>query len=285
VATHLRCLVALLIFSALLWRPASGQNREGVTTKLSSTIFNFGDLAVKPTPVGERRDVVDLPTAKLEKLECHISTLNPGKPSHPPHRHPQEELIILRTGELEVFINGTKRRIGAGSLFFFASYDLHCVQNVGAIPAIYYVVNFATPLTHTLPAVPAVDSERPEQLRSAVYDWQKLVSAPTSTGERRQVFDSPTVTADRLHCEILTLNAGATATPGFATDDEDNVIVVKEGTLETALHGVVQLAVSGSVIYSAASDERTLKNVGQNSATYYAVAIRPLGVQPLVIAR
>src|SRR6186713_121722 len=87
--------------------------------RIGSSVFNWEDLKVKPTPVGERRDVSDNPTPTFETFECHISTLNPGMASHPPHIHPQEELIILREGTLEVLLNGTSQKAGPGSLLFF----------------------------------------------------------------------------------------------------------------------------------------------------------------------
>ncbi|HEX2100828.1 MAG TPA: cupin domain-containing protein, partial [Candidatus Synoicihabitans sp.] len=88
--------------------------------RLGSAVFAWDTLEVKPTPVGERRDVIDLPTATLERFECHISTLAPDRASHPPHTHPQEELIILHEGVLDVFINGRNERVGPGALFWFA---------------------------------------------------------------------------------------------------------------------------------------------------------------------
>jgi uncharacterized cupin superfamily protein len=41
--------------------------------------------------------------------------LRPGQASHAPHRHPQEELIIVKEGQLEISINGAKQRAGTGS--------------------------------------------------------------------------------------------------------------------------------------------------------------------------
>lgn len=77
----------------------------------------------------------------------HITTLNPGMSPHPPHKHPNEELIILRQGTVETLSNGTWVRVGPGSIIFNGSNQLHGFKNVGTEPAIYHVVNFKTAAT------------------------------------------------------------------------------------------------------------------------------------------
>jgi len=114
---------------------------------LGSTAFDWNSFSVKTTEVGSVRQVVSEPTATLENLEVHITTLNPGKSPHPPHRHPNEEMLILRQGTLEALINGVWKRVGPGSVIFFASNQLHGVRNVGDDPAIYHVVNWKTSAT------------------------------------------------------------------------------------------------------------------------------------------
>jgi quercetin dioxygenase-like cupin family protein len=237
---------------------------------LGSHVFKWEDLAVKPSGVGERRDVADQPTATLDRFECHLSTLNPGRPSHPPHRHPQEELIVLKEGTLEVFINGTTQRVGPGSLFFFASYDLHAVRNVGDVPAKYSVFNFATPITKSLPAKPAAESAAPTQLHSSVFDWEKLAVEKTKTGERRSIVNSPTVTLANFESHVTTLNPGESPHPVHHHPDEE-IVLIKEGSVEVTLKGTAQTIGPGSIVLFASNDEHTLKNVGTTPASYYII--------------
>jgi uncharacterized cupin superfamily protein len=75
-------------------------------------------------------------------LEMHITTLKPGAVSHPPHRHPEEELLIVKEGMVETLQNGVATRLGPGSLIFHASNDLHNIRNVGTTPATYHVVQW-----------------------------------------------------------------------------------------------------------------------------------------------
>ena len=96
---------------------------------------------------GEARSVVRAPTVTLDELEMHITTLKPGLASHPPHQHPNEELLIIREGTVEALVNGEYKRIGPGSIIFQASNQLHNIKNVGDVPATYHVINWKSPLT------------------------------------------------------------------------------------------------------------------------------------------
>jgi quercetin dioxygenase-like cupin family protein len=117
------------------------------STVMGSHVFDWNSLTDKPNAVGSVRTVCSTPTATLENLEIHITTLNPGKSPHPPHKHPNEELIIIRQGTVETLSNGTWIRVGPGSIIFNGSNQLHGFRNVGADPAIYHVVNFKTAAT------------------------------------------------------------------------------------------------------------------------------------------
>ncbi len=242
------------------------------SAKLGSTVFHWETLTARPTGVGVRRDVVDQPTATFERFECHISTLNAGNMSHPPHRHPQEEFIIIKEGTLDVFINGKVQRVGPGSLFFFASNDLHNVTNVGDTPATYLVFNLTTAATRSAPPQAAADSAAPGTIPSSVFDWEKLQVKATKTGERREIVNSPTVTCANLECHVTTLNPGEVPHAAHHHPDEE-LIVVKEGLMQVTINGVTQRAGPGSVIFYASNDEHSMKNAGTTTATYHVIRI------------
>jgi quercetin dioxygenase-like cupin family protein len=114
---------------------------------MRSAVIDFQTLVPAPTPTGERRAAFDAPTATLDRLHGHITTLNPGQNTGPLHRHPQEELVIVKEGTIEVNIDGRKQVAGPGSMFFFAVNENENMTNVGKTPAIYFVVQWFTPLT------------------------------------------------------------------------------------------------------------------------------------------
>jgi XRE family transcriptional regulator, regulator of sulfur utilization len=112
---------------------------------MQSTAFDWNSIAVKQTDVGSVRQFFRSPTATLDELECHVTTLNPGLQSHPPHKHVNEELVIIREGTVEVLSDGTWKRVGPGSVVFNASNQMHALRNVGSTPAVYHVINWSSP--------------------------------------------------------------------------------------------------------------------------------------------
>ena len=124
---------------------------------LDSTAWNWSDLTGKKTDVGELRHVVRQPTRTLDELEMHITTLNPNTTSHPPHTHPNEEMVIVKEGTLQAHVNGKEIVVGPGGVLFYASMQPHGVKNIGNTPATYYVINWASPGTKRkkIPPAPA----------------------------------------------------------------------------------------------------------------------------------
>jgi quercetin dioxygenase-like cupin family protein len=110
-----------------------------------STTFEWTALEAQTTKTGARRDVMRAPTPTLDELEIHITTLDVGQVSHPPHRHPEEELLIVKEGTVETLQNGKASRLGPGSIIFHSSNDLHNIRNAGTTPATYHVIQWRVP--------------------------------------------------------------------------------------------------------------------------------------------
>jgi XRE family transcriptional regulator, regulator of sulfur utilization len=112
---------------------------------LHASVFNFSSLKAELKPIGERRQVFDSPTATLDRLECHITTLNPGEVPHAAHQHPEEEVIILKEGTLDVMQNSHTNRVETGGVIFCAANEMHGWRNIGTNRAVYYVVKWVPP--------------------------------------------------------------------------------------------------------------------------------------------
>ena len=110
---------------------------------MGPTVFEWEEMKPKKTDTGEVRSLCKAPTATVDQLEIHITTLNPGQSPHPPHRHVNEELIIMREGECETLSDGKWVKVGPGSVVFNASNSLHGFRNIGTTPATYHVINWS----------------------------------------------------------------------------------------------------------------------------------------------
>lgn len=107
-----------------------------------------------------------------------------------------------------------------------------------------------------------------EKLVSGVYDWEKLTATPFDRGVRRQVFDGPTTTLDKIHCHITTLNPGQKSSDQPTLHLQEEVMIVKEGLVEANWDGKAQTGGPGSVIFFASGARTFLRNAGTTPCTY-----------------
>lgn len=240
---------------------------------VGSAFFDWDSLVGKQTGIGYYRPVVDATVPTMERFEMHVTTLLPGRVSHPPHNHPQEELILVKEGTVESSINGRKDRVGAGSVLFFASHDVHNVTNVGDGPATYYVINFYTAATGAVRNQPAAEWATPGLLKSCAMDWKALVPTAMAAGAKRYAYaDSATLTFARLEIHATTMPPGA---PASAVHHHPwlEVIVMREGAMEYDLNGLRQTAGPGSIMYIAPNTLQSSRNPGTVPATYTVFSV------------
>jgi uncharacterized cupin superfamily protein len=105
-----------------------------------STIYRWGDLTFVPSDRGGRKNVLQRPTARLNEIEIHTTTLNANLSSHAAHTHPDDEFILVKTGNVEMSVSGSPFPAGAGSLYFLCGKDLHGIRNIGDVACEYYAI-------------------------------------------------------------------------------------------------------------------------------------------------
>lgn len=140
-------LTFILVLLSPLLTAQTPEPAAKAATPLVSTVFHWSKLVAATTINGERRAVFDGPTATLDQAHCHITTLNPGATSGEPRRHLQEEIIVVKSGRIELSLDGRLETAEAGSVFFLASNAITRMRNAGETPATYYVIYTRTPLT------------------------------------------------------------------------------------------------------------------------------------------
>jgi (S)-ureidoglycine aminohydrolase len=105
-------------------------------------ILRWPDMPVQHTAKGETRQIFSLPTPWLSRIDLHATTLNPGEVSHPPHVHRSEEIILMRTGHVQEYINGKHYPATDGDLLFLPSGNPHALENHGATRAEYFAIQW-----------------------------------------------------------------------------------------------------------------------------------------------
>ncbi len=137
---------------------------------LGSTAITWEEIQARPTGNnGMSKAVLRSPTATLDELEMHITAVPPGRTTHAPHTHPNEEVIIVREGTVEAYQNGRTRVVGPGAILFQASNQPHALKNVGETTAVYHVINWSSP--GMLKAKPATSPQ--DAIKAFYREWSK----------------------------------------------------------------------------------------------------------------
>ena len=126
------------VFYRLKFKPKNPLDMPRGLQAGGSFVVNWNDVKMKENEHGGRRDFFNRATAACENFEMHVSTLNEGLPSHPPHTHEPEEVILMIKGVATMSINNQNYVGSAGDLFFLPSGSLHGIRNTGKGECTYF---------------------------------------------------------------------------------------------------------------------------------------------------
>jgi (S)-ureidoglycine aminohydrolase len=120
-----------VVFYRLRYTARSGADVARAKSSGGSFVVDWDELTFKKTDVGGRRDFFNKPTYTCSKFEMHVTTLNEGLPSHAPHEHDLEEIILLIKGNATMNVAGKDYPMSPGDFVFAASHDFHGIRNSG----------------------------------------------------------------------------------------------------------------------------------------------------------
>ena len=78
------------------------------------------------------------PTDQLSGMCTGMVVLDPGATPHPPHRHAEEEFMIVSEGTGEIECDGKTTQVGPGAIMYCAGNVLHGITNTGKVPLTFY---------------------------------------------------------------------------------------------------------------------------------------------------
>jgi len=120
--------------------PAADNSVEKLPV-LKTRSYLYNELPVATNGQNKQRRMFTAKTHTGFKMESHQSDIAPGEVNHPPHQHLREEMMLVRTGTMELTISGKPYRLGPGDVGVIGSNEIHNAKNVGTVRAEYFIVN------------------------------------------------------------------------------------------------------------------------------------------------
>jgi mannose-6-phosphate isomerase-like protein (cupin superfamily) len=124
---------AFLAIAGLAGLPAIAE-----TGKLPNATMNPDKATTTKEDFGELCVYFDGPTDQLKTMTAGSLMLKPGMQPHPPHQHPEEEMMVIAEGTGEIVVDGQKSRVVPGSMMYCAGGRLHGIVNTGKTPLLFY---------------------------------------------------------------------------------------------------------------------------------------------------
>ncbi|HYJ37184.1 MAG TPA: cupin domain-containing protein [Chitinophagaceae bacterium] len=233
------------------------------TDSLLSGVYVWNNLEAKKEDTRIRRQVLEGKTLALSYLGIHASTLEPGKAPHPPHVHSdQEELIIVKEGQVKITIAGDSKVLGPGSIAFAMPGDEHGIENAGNTKATYYILRYKGKL--------AMNMERAKQSGgSFMLNWNDLKTSNTGKGYRRNFFNRATSQLNQFEMHTTALNADSVSHAPH-THVQEEIILVLRGNVEMFIDGKYYKGSPGDLYLISSNAPHNLKNIGKEQCEYFA---------------
>jgi (S)-ureidoglycine aminohydrolase len=233
------------------------------TDSLPPHVYHWDDLAAVKEDTRVRRAILKGSTTALSSFEVHASTLEQGKAPHPPHIHAdEEELIIVKEGQVKITINGVSNIMGRGSIAYAIPGEEHGIENAGKTAATYYIFKYKSKLP--------INLERAKEYGgSFMINRDTVTVKKTDKGQRREFFNKPTSQLVKFEMHTTALNAGLDSHAPH-THREEEIILILKGKVTMHIDGKLYPAGPGDVVFLSSGSSHALINTGIEQCEYFA---------------
>jgi len=114
------------------------------------------------------------------------------------------------------------------------------------------------------------------KLAGRAYRFEDLPVKENASSRGRAVLDGLTHSGFRVHVHETELPPGGAPHPPHHHEHEE-IVMVREGTIEVTIDGVATKVGPGSVAFVASNQEHGWKNVGEGRAQYFVVELGRAG--------
>jgi (S)-ureidoglycine aminohydrolase len=255
----------LILFFCLIQNIAFPQSKP-----IESKVYFWNNLVVNKKSQGESRPILDGTTPDFKLCKVHASTLLPkSRMRKESYMQENEELIIVKEGELTVTIEGKTKVLKAGGLALIMSNDVRETENRSDGNTTYYVFQFNS--------VTPVDLERGKKAGgSLMINWDEVPFKPHDKGGRKDFFNRPTSMTKRFEMHTTTLNEGLMSHPAHTHKAAEIIFLVNsQGNEATSqaqetIDGTWQDAKVGDIIFLQSNSLHGIRNSGKGTCTYFA---------------
>jgi len=106
--------------------------------EVQSVLLDPHQVHAETHPFGSQRIYCNGSTAGLKSLVVGSLILKPGEEPHPPHKHPDEEILLVTEGTGQITMNGHPSNVGPGALMYVTPNYLHGIRNTGTNSLTFY---------------------------------------------------------------------------------------------------------------------------------------------------
>ncbi len=232
---------------------------SGWSQPIESGVYAWATAPVSRKTSSEQRTLLEGSTVDFRHLKIHATTLPAHQAPHPAHKHDDEELIIIKEGQLTVTIAGKTKTLGPGSIALMMPGDEHGFDNKSDKPATYYVMRYES-------KEPS-DLERGQKAGGSFWvDWNEVAFQPHDKGGIRRMFDRATAMTKRFEMHVTTLNPGLWSHPPH-THRAAEILLMIENTAQESIDGKLHPAAVGDLIFLESNVPHAIQNTSQPTPT------------------
>jgi mannose-6-phosphate isomerase-like protein (cupin superfamily) len=230
---------------------------------IASGIYEWNSF--KPTERSglQVRKIIDGSTRSLKEFSVKATTLIGGySVKSYVVEAGTDQLFIVKEGTAVIKINNRSERLWEGSVAVAGEGDTVDVMNGAKNPMTFYTIHFKPHNAIEAPGKPA--------FKPLFTDWMDLKFDTTATGGRRNIMREPLSALKELEIHTTQLKEGLPSHKSHIHPDEE-IILVRFGTVEESVNGKPMQCGPGSVIFITNDDDHGIRNAGLGPCEYYAI--------------
>lgn len=132
-----------VLASALLLAACSGADNDVTNSAGESAILSEADVVSDSAPWGTFFPYFTEDTHALKPVLVGVAKIDAGQEIHPPHRHSDEEYLMITKGRGEWYLNGETTPAKEGDILFARAWDYHGVKAADDSPLEFVVFKYS----------------------------------------------------------------------------------------------------------------------------------------------